>query len=233
MCHTTRIFLGTWGQSICSAVTVVTAGSLLLLAASGTILLALYCWTLQTFPFWSLTCFLCNKPLVGGLKPSEIQLYKKKKKLKKIPYWIAQFNLQWLYKERRTGQGTSHSKLCISFHSDKNLISWHYKFVVNACRLPILILNSRIDLRNSVHLRMPFLIKYFDFSQNSNWPGPLPKLVFPLNVLVPTLLIQQNSCSIFQDWNLILLEKYMLIKFNIYVCMCVYVFMYKYKYVFA
>lgn len=80
---------------------------------------------------------------------------------------------------------------------------------------------------------MPFLIKYFDFSQNSNWPGPLPKLVFPLNVLVPTLLIQQNSCSIFQDWNLILLEKYMLIKFNIYVCMCVYVFMYKYKYVFA
>lgn len=131
VCHTTLIFLGTWGQSICSAVTVATAGSLLLLTASGTILLALYCWTLQIFPFWSLTCFLCNKPLVGGLKPSEIQLYKTKT-TKKYPYSIAQFNLQCLYKERRTRQGTGHSKLCISFHSDKNLISWHYEFVVNA-----------------------------------------------------------------------------------------------------
>lgn len=54
-----------------------------------------HCWTLQTFPFWSLTCFLCNKPLVGGLKTSEIQFYTRN------PYRIAEFNL---YEERRTGQ---------------------------------------------------------------------------------------------------------------------------------
>lgn len=98
MCHTTRIFLGTWGQSICSAMTVATAGSLLLLTASGAILLPLYCWTLQTFPFWSLTCFLSNKPLVGGLKPSEIQLYKRN------PYWIAQFNLSAFTKGGEQGR---------------------------------------------------------------------------------------------------------------------------------
>lgn len=124
MCHT--IFLGTWGQSICSAVTVATAGSLLLLAASGTILLALYCWTLQTFPFWSLTCFLCNKPLVGGLKPSEIQL--NKTTTKKIPTGLLSLTFSAFTKRGEQGR-----ELAIqSIHSDKNFISWHYEFVVNA-----------------------------------------------------------------------------------------------------
>lgn len=51
-------------------------------------------------------------------------------------------------------------------------------------------------------------------------------LFYPLNLLVPKLLTQQNSCSIFQDLNLILQEKYVFIKFNIYVCICVYVCIY-------
>lgn len=107
------VFLGTWGQRIWSAMTVTAAGSPFLLPAPGTILLAPYCWTLQAFPCCSLTCRLHKKPSVGGLKPSEIQLYKRN------PDLIVQADLHYLYKERRAGQGTGHSAFkasrCISF----------------------------------------------------------------------------------------------------------------------
>lgn len=151
-------------------------------AAPGTILLALCCWTLQAFPSCSLTSFLCNKPLVGGLKPSEIQLYKGN------PYLMLRLTFITFTKRREQGREPAIrlSKLHVSFHSDYNprfLASWvccecwicNAKIpalkvvffltsflgkaraaIFFACSFPVLLLNCRIVLSNIVHLRIFF-----------------------------------------------------------------------------
>lgn len=78
-----------------------------------------FCWLcIAEFSrhFLSAPCFLCNKPLVGGLKPSEIQLYKG------IPIWLLRLTFITFTKRGEQGRelAIQLSKLHISFPSDYN-----------------------------------------------------------------------------------------------------------------